>query len=98
MGDRPAALHWLTGYLTRLDGEVAAAHAAGRSLAETIAVGTDPWAEGLDPALAAALARYPVPASRAQQGMLDLVRNLHRLNIMATYRLYEAKPAGSASG
>ena len=98
MGDGPAALHWLTGYLTRLDGEVATAHAARRSLAETIAAGTDPWVEGLDPALAAALARYPVPAARAQQSMLGLVRNLHRLNIMATYRLYEAEAAGRASG
>jgi len=90
MGDGPAAIRWLTKSLTRLDGEVATALAAGRSLAKTIATSTDPWADGLDPVLAAALARYPVPAARAQQGMLDLFRNLHRLNIMATYRLYEA--------
>jgi hypothetical protein len=36
--------------------------------------------------------------TRAQQGMLDLVHNLHRLNIMATYRLYDARAAGRASG
>ena len=53
---------------------------------------------GLDPALAAALARYPVSAARAQKGMLELFRNLHRLNIMATYRLYEAGVAGRTPG
>jgi hypothetical protein len=30
--------------------------------------------------------------------MLDLVRNLHRLNIMATYRLYEAGAASRTPG
>ena len=98
MGDGLAAISWLIEYLTRLDGEVTTALAAGRNLAETIATSTDPWADGLDPVLAAALARYPVPAARAQQGMLNLVRNLHRLNIMAIYRLYEAGAAGRTAG
>jgi cyclase len=98
MGDGPAAIGWLTGYLTRLDGDVAIAIAAGRSLAKTIASSTDPWADGLDPALATALARYPVPAALAQQGMVGLCRNRHRLNIMATYRLYEAEAARRTPG
>src|SRR5215831_16380512 len=61
-------------------------------------LGAHRFTDGLDPVLAAALARYPVPAARAQQGMLNLVRNLHRLNIMATYRLYEAGAAGRTPG
>ena len=69
-GRRARRDRWLIGYLTRLDGEVATAHAAGRSLAETIAASTDPWAGGSTPALAAELARYPVSAARAKQGML----------------------------
>jgi hypothetical protein len=30
-----------------------------------------------------------VPAARARQGMLELCRNLHRLNLLATYRLHQ---------
>ena len=33
---------------------------------------------------------HPVPAARARQGMLELCRNLHRLNLLATYRLHQA--------
>lgn len=89
MGDGPAAVDALIGYLERLHEDVAASVQAGRSLEETFAACTDPWAERLDPALSAALARYPVPHRLAQQGMLALCRDLHRLNILATYRLYE---------
>jgi len=96
MGDGHTALSWLTRYLTRLDDEVGTAFAAGLSVREAMAAGTDPWAEGLDPVLAKALARYPVPAARAQQGMLDLCRNLHRLNVLATYRLHQAAAADGA--
>ncbi|MFF4617196.1 MBL fold metallo-hydrolase [Nonomuraea jabiensis] len=89
MGDGPAAVDALIGYLERLHDEVLAGVEAGRSLEETYAACTDPWAEALDPGLAAALARYPVPRGLAEQGMLALCRDLHRLNILATYRLYE---------
>ncbi|WP_431929698.1 MBL fold metallo-hydrolase [Nonomuraea jabiensis] len=89
MGDGPAAVDTLIGYLERLHDEVLASVEAGRSLEETYAACTDPWAEALDPGLAAAMARYPVPRELAVQGMLALCRDLHRLNILATYRLYE---------
>ncbi|MGW0193206.1 MBL fold metallo-hydrolase [Nonomuraea sp. NPDC003201] len=89
MGDGPAAVDALIGYLERLHDEVLASVRAGRSLEETYAACTDPWAEALDPGLAAALARYPVPRELAEQGMLALCRDLHRLNVLATYRLYE---------
>ncbi|MEV4011946.1 MBL fold metallo-hydrolase [Nonomuraea angiospora] len=89
MGDGPAAVDALIGYLERLHDEVLASVEAGRSLEETYAACTDPWAEALDPGLAAALARYPVPRELAERGMLALCRDLHRLNILATYRLYE---------
>jgi cyclase len=93
MGDARAAMSALTGYLARLDEEVSAAVEAGRSLEETVATCTDPWAAGLDPALAEAIAGYRVPADVARQRMLDLFRNMHQLNILATYRLY--RPQGS---
>jgi cyclase len=88
MGDARAAISVLEGYLARLDDEVAAAVAAGRTLEETMSACTDPWAAGLDPVLAEAMSRYQVPAAAAQQGMLALNENLHRLNILAAYRVY----------
>ncbi|MFI6786686.1 MBL fold metallo-hydrolase [Nonomuraea sp. NPDC050383] len=91
MGDGPAAVDALIGYLERLHDEVQANVEAGHSLEETLAACTDPWAEALDPGLSAALARYPLPREAAQQGMLALCRDLHRLNILATYRLYESR-------
>lgn len=89
MGDGLAAVDALLVYLERLHEEVLAAVAAGRSLEETYAACTDPWAERLDPRLAAAIAGYPVPREAAEQGMLALCRDLHRLNVLATCRLYE---------
>ena len=86
MGDGRTAIDALIGYLEQLHDEVVASVAAGRPLAETEAACTDPWAEGLDPVLAA----YPLPQEIATQRFLELCRNLHRLNVMATYRLYSA--------
>lgn len=91
MGDGPAALAALVGYLERLHEEVLGCVEAGRSLEETFAACTDPWAEALDPRLEAAMAGYAVPQDLARQGMLALCRDMHRLNILATYRLYEAR-------
>lgn len=87
-GDGHAAIDTLVAYLERLHDEVLGAVRAGRTLEETMAASTDPWAEGLDPVLSAALARYQVPQDAVRRGMLDLCRNLHRLNVLATYRLY----------
>ncbi|MGP3965419.1 hypothetical protein ACTWPT_56675 [Nonomuraea sp. 3N208] len=91
MGDGRAAVDALIGYLEQLHDEVLASVRAGRSLEETYAACTDPWAEDLDPGLLAALARYAVPQDLARQGMLALCRDLHRLNVLATYRLYEGR-------
>lgn len=88
MGDGQAAIDTLIAYLETLHDEVAASVAAGRSLDETEAACTSPWATGLSPGLAEALDGYPVPAGVARRKMLELCRNLHRLNVMATYRLY----------
>ncbi|MGW4474548.1 MBL fold metallo-hydrolase [Nonomuraea sp. NPDC004354] len=88
MGGGHAAIDTLIAYLERLHEEVLAAVRAGRPLDETMAACTNPWAERLDPALSAALATYQVPPDLARHAMLDLCRNLHRLNILATYRLY----------
>ncbi len=85
MGDGHAAIDALVGYLERLHEEVAAAVEAGKPLEEVVT--TDPWEQGLDPRLAAALSGY---GERAQQGMLALCRDLHRLNVLATYRVYTA--------
>ncbi|MFI5897776.1 MBL fold metallo-hydrolase [Actinoplanes sp. NPDC051513] len=98
MGDGPAAIATLIGYLERLGAEVADSYAAGRSIEETMTACTNPWADHLDPTLAAAMAAYPVPADRAVQGMLDLCRNLHRLNVLATYRLHQAGAGRPAPG
>ncbi|NUW41146.1 MBL fold metallo-hydrolase [Nonomuraea rhodomycinica] len=86
-GDGHAAVDTLISYLERLHEEVDSAVRQGRTLEETMGACTDPWAERLDPALAAALGP---PA--AQHAMLDLCRNLHRLNVLATYRLYTRHP------
>lgn len=91
MGDGHAAIDTLISYLERLHEEVTASVSAGHTLAETEAACTDPWADALDPTLTEALAAYRVPRARALQGMRDLCRNLHRLNILATYRLYETR-------
>lgn len=91
MGDGPAAIDALVAYLERLHAEVTDSVAAGHTLEETIARCTDPWAGELDPTLVAALASYQIPQDQAVHGMRELCRNLHRLNILATYRLYTAR-------
>ncbi|WP_433352389.1 MBL fold metallo-hydrolase [Microtetraspora malaysiensis] len=87
-GDGRAAIDSLVTYLERLHEEVVTAVEAGRTVEETMATCTDPWAEQLTPALSAAMAQYQVPQDIAQQGLLALCRNLHRLNVLAAYRLY----------
>ncbi|MGR6922432.1 MBL fold metallo-hydrolase [[Actinomadura] parvosata] len=91
MGDARAAVDTLLGYLERLHDDVVASVEAGRTLEETYAACADPWAERLDPRLAAALGGYQVPREAAERGMLALCRDLHRLNILATYRLYAGR-------
>ncbi|MFI7221383.1 MBL fold metallo-hydrolase [Micromonospora maritima] len=92
MGDAGAAIDALSVYLERLDQEVAAAVQKGRSLEETMRACTDPWAQSLDPALVTALSAYHLPPGAAEVGMRTLCQNLHRLNVLATYRLYGDSP------
>jgi cyclase len=89
MGDARSAIEWLIAYLERLRESVTTAFESGLTVDETIAQSTDPWATGLDPTLAHALEEYTATAPRAADAMLALVRNLHRLNILATYRILE---------
>ncbi|MBU3068159.1 MBL fold metallo-hydrolase [Nocardia sp. NEAU-G5] len=86
MGDALEAVDWLIGYLEQLHDEVASAVASGLTLEQTQAQVTDPWAETLTPSLTAALSDYAVPTEFAVQGLLVLCRNLHRLNVLATFR------------
>lgn len=89
MGDGPTAIDTLVEYLERLHTEVTEAVAAELTLEQTEISCTNPWAERLDPVLGAAFAAYTaVPQDVARAGFLDLCRNLHRLNVMATYNLY----------
>jgi cyclase len=90
MGDAHAAIEWLIAYLERLRDEVRRSFESGRTADEAIARSTDPWAHGLDSALADAIEEYTPNTPGAADAMLALVRNLHRLNILATYRLLEA--------
>ena len=89
MGDARSAIDWLIHYLERLRDEVNSAFGAGKTLDETMAAVSDPWAEGLDRLLADAMAVYAPTAPHAADEMLILCRNLHRLNVLATYRLHE---------
>ncbi|NUR88615.1 MAG: hypothetical protein HOY71_31380 [Nonomuraea sp.] len=92
MGDGHQAVDALIGYLERLHDDVVACVEAGRGLEETYAACADPWADRLDPSLSAALGMYRVPRELAENAMLALCRDLHRLNILATYRLYTTTP------
>lgn len=87
MGDGLAAIDALCAYLEQLDQEVADAIQGGRSLDETMTICTDPWQRSLEPAPIEALSEYRLPPGAAERGMQELCRNLHRLNILATYRL-----------
>lgn len=89
MGDGPEAIAWLIDYLEALDDDVSRLYAAGHSLEETMRLCPSPFADGLDPRLLRALAAYEGPQDAIRDGYLGLCRNLHRLNILATYRIAE---------
>lgn len=89
MGDGPRAITALIAYLERLRDEVGAAVAAGYGVEETYDRCTDPWSDGLDAGFVAALADYGVPTAAVTARFTALARDLHRLNILTTYRVYE---------
>jgi cyclase len=95
MGDARSAIEWLIAYLERLRDQVTAAFQSGQTVDEAIANSTDPWVAGLDSTLATALEEYTSTAPGAAHAMLALVRNLHRLNILATYRILETSAGAS---
>lgn len=89
IGNGPRAVAALIEYLERLDEEVTAAFEAGCGVEETYRRCTDPWADGLDAEIAAALAEYEAPTQAVHSGFQKLARDLHRLNILTTYRVCE---------
>jgi cyclase len=90
MGSGPEAIGWLIDYLENLRDNVVRLYGAGHSLEETLQLSPSPFADGLDPRLSNALRGYRGPQEAVQAGILNLSRNLHRLNVLATYRILEA--------
>jgi cyclase len=90
IGDGHAAIDWLVGYLEQLLHDVTEARQAGRTAQEALETCPSPFADGLDPRLVSAVARYQLPRDVARQRLLELMRNLHRLNVLATYRALES--------
>lgn len=89
-GDGHQAIRWLIDYLERLRDDVIALYSAGYSLDETLELCPSPYQLGLDQRLRTALAAYRGPADTVAAGFLTLCRNLHRLNVLATYRVVAA--------
>jgi cyclase len=90
VGDGHAAIDWLVGCLERLLHDVGEARRAGRSLRQTPETCPSPFADGLDPRVVAAPASYQLPQDLVRQRLLELMRNLHRLNMLATDRALES--------
>jgi cyclase len=90
VGDGHAAIDWLVGYLEQLLHDVAEARQAGRTVQQAQETCPSPFADGLDPRVVSALAHYQLPQDSARQRLLKLMRNLHRLNVLATYRALES--------
>ena len=91
MGSGTKAISWLIDYLENLRDDVARLHSAGHSLEETVQLCPSPLADGLDPRLSNTLRGYQGPHAAIHAGYLSLCRNLHRLNVLATYRIIEAQ-------
>jgi cyclase len=89
VGDGRAAIDWLIGYLEQLLHDVREARRAGRTVQQTLETCPSPFAAGLDPRLVSALASYQLPQDTARHRLLELMGNLHRLNVFATYRALE---------
>ena len=86
IGPAKPALENLVAYLKEVRDEVRASIAEKRSLEETLS------AYSMSD-------RLTQPADRAQtQGMQTLIANLHRLNVLATYRMFEADTSESTTG
>ncbi|WP_049575291.1 MBL fold metallo-hydrolase [Nonomuraea sp. SBT364] len=93
IGSAPVALAELITYLERLESEVAEAVDAGLTLEETYARCTDPFEHGLPDSLLGGLAAYDLPQEIARTRFRHAVRELHRLNVLVTYRVRTGRPA-----
>ncbi|MFI5693859.1 MBL fold metallo-hydrolase [Kribbella sp. NPDC051586] len=91
MGDGPESIAWLIEYLRQLRADVTSLHDSGRTVEETIEQCPSPFDDGLDPRLLAGLATYQLPQQTVVDQFLALCHNLHKLNILAVYRLLEAR-------
>jgi hypothetical protein len=96
VGDGHAAIDWLIGYLEQLLHDVGEARRAGHTVQQTLETCPSPFAAGLDPRVVSALASYQLPQDTARHRFLQLMGNLHRLNVLATYRALE-RAQGQAS-
>ena len=86
LGEAGPAITWLVDYLGDVSASVRQARAAGLDAAATVASSPIPD-------------RYPVPADAPHAEQLGpLMRHLHRLNVLATYRALEATASASAAG
>ncbi|GAA3130316.1 hypothetical protein JOF29_007174 [Kribbella aluminosa] len=85
IGDGHQAIDWLIGYLERLRDDVSSLHASGHSMLDTVRRCPSPFADGLEPDLLAALDQYEGNTDDISRAYLALCRDLHRLNVLATY-------------
>lgn len=90
VGDGHEAIRWLVDYLERLRDDVIALYAEDHTVEEALELCPSPYDGKLDDRLRAALAAYRGPQDAIQDGFLALCRNLHRLNVLATYRVVAA--------
>lgn len=91
MGNGPQAIDWLIGYLEDLRGNVIRLFERGCTIEETLERCPSPFAGGLDDVLVDALGTYKLPQDVVRDGFLSLCRDLHKLNILAIYRLLERR-------
>lgn len=85
IGDGHQAIDWLMDYLVRLRDDVAALYESGHSMPETVRRCHSPFADSLEPDLLSALEQYEGSTADSSTAYLALCRDLHRLNILATY-------------
>lgn len=87
VGNGPEAIEWLIGYLEKLTDDVAALRARGRTEEQSVEECPSPFAGGLDERVVQALSDYDLPVEKAREHLLELMKHLHRLNVMVTYQV-----------
>jgi hypothetical protein len=84
MAQGAETIDWMIQYLQELDHDVRSGIAQGRSLDQLLARRQPPTAEQLPP--------------QARQHLGDLNRDMHRLNVLATFRDLERQNAHTPAG